>query len=196
MKKIIENIIFNTKWLLIPFLLVLALALTVYTYFDVKEFIEYILRIRRLNKEAAMLTFVELIDITMIANLGKMIITGSYNSFVSKSHGVEGENVSSGMLKVKMATSLVGVTAIAMLQKSIDIYKVDWDTLYKLAFVHTVFLLSAIILAAVDYLHLKSTTYEHVIQENISNGISTEETISSNNGKPTGKDGRVPSVLH
>lgn len=159
-KKIIELVIFNTKWLLIPFYIVLALALGVYTYFDVKEFIEYLIRLPNINKEAAMLTFVELIDITMIANLGKMIIVGSYNSFISKSHGYEGENVSSGMLKVKMATSLVGVTAIGLLQKSIDIYAVEWDTLYKLAFVHGVFLLSAIVLSWVDYLHLKSETYE------------------------------------
>ena len=183
MKKVIEIIIFNTKWLLIPFLLVLALALAVYTYFDIKEFIEYLLRIRRLNKESAMLTFVELIDITMIASLGKMIITGSYNSFVSKSHGVEGENISSGMLKVKMATSLVGVTAIALLQKSIDIYKVDWDTLYKLAFVHVIFLLSAIFLSVVDYLHLKSSMYE--IHESSSNGISKQK-LPNKHDEPKG----------
>lgn len=158
--KIIEFLIFNTKWLLVPFYLVLALALTVYTYFDVKEFIDYVLKLKHIDKEAAMLTFIELIDITMIANLGKMIITGSYNSFISKSHGVHGENISSGMLKVKMATSLVGVTAIGLLSKSIDIYKVEWDTIYKLAFVHGVFLLSAIILSIVDFLHLKSETYE------------------------------------
>jgi len=103
-----------------------------------------------------MLTFIELIDITMIANLGKMIITGSYNSFVSKDHGEQGENVSSGMLKVKMATSLVGVTGIGLLQKSIDVVSVNWDTLYKLGYVHIIFLFSAIILGLVDYLHEKT----------------------------------------
>lgn len=99
-----------------------------------------------------------------------MIITGSYNSFISKAHGVEGENVSSGMLKVKMATSLVGVTAIGLLSKSIDIYKVEWDVLYKLAFVHGVFLLSAIVLSVVDFLHLKSETYEVQESVHITNG--------------------------
>ena len=160
MKKIIETFIFSTKWLLIPFYIVLTLALVVYTYFDVKEFIDYILRLSHINKETAMVTFVELIDITMIANLGKMIITGSYNSFVDKTHGYEGENMSSGMLKVKMATSLVGVTAIGILQKSIDIFSVQWDTLYKLAFVHGIFLMSAVVLQVVDFLHEKSKTYE------------------------------------
>lgn len=160
MKKIIEKIIFNSKWLLLPFYLTLILALVVYTYFDLKEFIEYMIGFKSLNKETAMLTFVELIDMTMIANLGKMIITGSYNSFISKAHGYTGENVSSGMLKVKMATSLVGVTSIGILQKSIHIESVSWDLLYKLVFVHVVFLGSAIVLEVVDYMHLKSEPHE------------------------------------
>lgn len=154
--KFIEGVIFNSKWLLIPFYLVLILALGVYTYFDVKEFVDYISNLHNIDKEGAMLVFIQLIDITMIANLGKMIITGSYNSFISKDHGEDGEKVSSGMLKVKMATSLVGVTGIGLLQKSLDVTKVDWDTLYKLGYVHIIFLFSAIFLELVDYLHEKS----------------------------------------
>lgn len=155
-KKIAEVLIFGSKWLLLPFYFVLILALAMYTYFDIREFIEYIHKFKTIDKEIAMLTFVELIDMTMIANLGKMIITGSYNSFVSKEHGYDGENISSGMLKVKMATSLVGVTSIGILQKSINIQNVSWDLLHKLAFVHVIFLLSAIILEIVDYMHHKT----------------------------------------
>ena len=161
LKSITEKIIFGSKWLLIPFYLVLIMALASYTYFNIAEFIKYVSEFSHINKEAAMLTFVELIDMAMIANLGKMIITGSYNSFISKEHGYKGENVSSGMLKVKMATALVGVTSIGLLQKSIDVTKVDWDVLYKLAFVHAVFLASAIVLELVDYLHLKSEKQEN-----------------------------------
>ena len=73
MIKFIERVIFNTKWLLLPFYLVLILALGVYTYFDIYEFIEYIEKLGVSNKDSAMLTFIELIDMTMIANLGKMI---------------------------------------------------------------------------------------------------------------------------
>lgn len=168
-KGILEDVIFGSKWLLIPFYLILVMALAVYTYFDIKEFIDYIEHLGKINKETAMVTFVELIDITMIANLGKMMITGSYNSFVSKEHGNDGENVSSGMLKVKMATSLVGVTAIGLLQKSMDTVNVSWDTLHKLILVHVTFLVSAIILSVVDYLHEKSEkfnkTKKHEVQD-------------------------------
>jgi len=163
LKKIIEVIIFGSRWLLTPFYIVLILALGVYTYFDVYEFGEYIHQIGHINKTTAMLTFIELIDMTMIANLGKMIITGSYHSFVDKQHGRENEHMSSGMLKVKMATSLVGITSIGLLQRSVNIgttIVVEWDVLYKLAFVHVIFLLSSIVLEVVDYMHEKSEALE------------------------------------
>lgn len=165
-KKLIETSIFSTRWLLIPFYIVLTFALAVYTYFDINEFVHYIMHINTITKEMAMVTFVELIDMTMIANLGKMIITGSYNSFVDKTHGYQNENVSSGMLKVKMATSLVGVTAIGILQKSVVIETVSWDMLYKLAFVHGIFLLSSLVLEVVDYLHEKAEYYHDTLHKN------------------------------
>ena len=166
-KKFIEFIIFQSKWLLIPFYLVLICTLGVYTYFDVASFVEFIEHINILDKEGAMLTFIELIDIAMIANLGKMIITGSYNSFISKSHNNDGENIGSGMLKVNMATSMVGITSIGILAKSVHVADVPWETLYKLGYVHCIFLLSSIVLEVVDYMHckleLKESEHEHKV---------------------------------
>lgn len=163
LKKYIEFIIFSTKWLLIPFYLVLIAALAVYTYFDVQEFIHYVINLGHIDKETAMLTFIELIDMAMIANLGKQLVTGSYHSFISKKHGQENENSSSGMLKVKMGSSLVGITSIALLKISIEFVdehvKANWEDIYKISFVHGVFLVSVIILALVDFLHEKSETF-------------------------------------
>jgi uncharacterized protein (TIGR00645 family) len=172
MIKFIEKVIFNAKWLLLPFYLVLILALGVYTYFDIYEFIEYIEKLGISNKDSAMLTFIELIDMTMIANLGKMIITGSYNSFVSKDHGQKNEHISSGTLKVKMATSLVGITSIGLLQRSVNITAASWDVLLKLAFVHGIFLVSSLILEVVDYFHERTELSEKEYEERLHNNKS------------------------
>jgi len=161
LRKIIETIIFSIRWVLPFFYVIIFISLLFYAYFDIHEFIEqYIYKFKTMDKNFAMLTFIELIDMTMIANLGKMVITGSYNSFVSKLHGYKNENISSGLLKVKMSTSLVGVTAIALLQKCFIVDKfgnliTSWDTLYKLGFVHALFLLASVVLEIVDYLHEK-----------------------------------------
>jgi uncharacterized protein (TIGR00645 family) len=173
LRKTIEIIIFSVRWVLPIFYLVLFVSLLFYAYFDIHEFVEeYIYHFHELNKTSAMLVFIELIDIVMISNLGKMCITGSYNSFVSKLHGYKNENISSGLLKVKMSTSLVGVTAIALLQKCFIVDKLGnlittWDTLYKLGFVHGLFLLASIVLEIVDFLHEKVELSEgkHQLEE-------------------------------
>lgn len=179
--KIIEKIIFATRWLLIPFYLILICALAIYMIVDVKEFIHYAEHFKLLSKEGATLTLIEMIDLAMIAALCKMIVTGGYNSFISKDHGYPDENVGSGLLKVKMATSLIGVTSIALLAKSInisvlnpDVTPISWDELYKLGFIHGLFLFGAIVLSYVDHLHLKTEMEleaNHLRGKNLENGV-------------------------
>lgn len=150
LKKLVEGIIFNSKWLLIPFYLKLfwTLIRLMYNFFTHGT----------LSNEELMTTL-EDVDIVMIANLVKMIITGSYNSFVDKSHGVEGEQVSSGALKVKMATSIMGVSSIHLLQTFIDASNVNMETIWKQIIIHGIFIIGAIVLATVDFLHCKSETH-------------------------------------
>lgn len=155
-KKVIESILFNSRWLLIVFYLGLMVALAIYMYVDMKEIYHFAKGYKGVDKELAMITLLELVDIAMIANLVKMIITGSYNSFVAKDHGFTGENATSGILKVKMATSLIGVSSIHLLTTFINASKIDWDTLSKQLWLHGTFLIGALILAVVDYLHEKS----------------------------------------
>lgn len=162
MKKLLEKIIFSSRWMLIPFYLGLFIAMLVYTYIYVKEIYHLIYEAKEMTKDIVLLTTLELVDIVMIANLVKMIITGSYNSFVDKSHGYEGENISSGMLKVKMSTSLIGVSSIHLLQTFInnktftENASMDWQNIQKQLMIHGTFLVGALILAFIDYLHCKS----------------------------------------
>lgn len=150
-KKVIERVIFGSKWLLIPFYLKLfwTLIRLMYNFFTHGT----------LSNEELMATL-EDVDIVMIANLVKMIITGSYNSFVDKSHGVEGEQVSSGALKVKMATSIMGVSSIHLLQTFISAHDAHMVDIYKQLLIHGIFIVGAIVLALVDYLHCKSENHD------------------------------------
>ena len=177
----IEKVIFATRWLLIPFYIILMAALAIYMIIDVKEFIHYVEHFSILTKEGATLTVIEMIDLAMIAALCKMIVTGGYNSFISKEHGYPDENVGSGLLKVKMATSLIGVTSIALLAKSINISvlnpnvkPISWDDLYKLGFIHVLFLVGALVLSFVDYMHIKTEIElegAHIRGKNLENGV-------------------------
>ena len=161
LKDLIEYIIFGSRWFLIPFYLGLIVVMAIYTFVYLKEVMLLVTEINHLTKESAMLIILEIVDIVMIANLVKMIITGSYNSFVDKHHGNEGEKVSSGMLKVKMSTSLIGVSSIHLLQTFINAENTKLEDLTKQIIIHVSFLIGALILAIIDFLHVKSESYEH-----------------------------------
>ena len=90
-KKIIENVLFTTKWLLIPFYLGLIVALICFFIVDAKEIWHFISSSNSLNKSEAMMFILELIDMAMIAALVRMIVIGGYTSFVNKNHELEGE---------------------------------------------------------------------------------------------------------
>lgn len=159
-KKSIENILFGSKWMLIPFYLGLIIAQAVYFYWYTLDVIHMLSEAPTISKEDGMLIVLELVDIVMIANLIKMIISGSYNSFITKDHAENAEKASSGLLKVKMATSLVGVSSIHLLQSFINADKISAETINKQIYIHAIFLAGAIILALIDYLHIKAEAIE------------------------------------
>ena len=75
-----------------------------------------------------MLTVLGLIDVVMIANLLIMVIVGGYETFVSRlrleGHPDEPEwlsHVNAGVLKVKLATALIGISSIHLLKTFIEI---------------------------------------------------------------------------
>lgn len=159
-KSIIEKIIFGSRWVLIFCLGKLICTLVI---FITKYIIEGHLRPDDIIKA------LEDVDIVMIANLIKSIITGSYNSFITKEHPYTNENVSSGTLKVKMGTSLVGISSILLLQIFLShVEVVTWDLITKLLVLHGAFLLSSLVLAVIELIHCKSEYYESLTHSKIS----------------------------
>lgn len=150
LKYYVKTIIFYSKWLVIPFLIKLFFTLGILLYHFVLE--------NHISNEDLMSTL-EAVDTVMIATLVKMIITGSYHSFVDKNHGEPGENSSSGLLKVKLASSIMGVTSIHLLQTFINVEHLSWDTINKQLIIHGIFMVGCLVLAIVDYLHCKSETH-------------------------------------
>lgn len=154
--KFIELIIFEQRWLLNLFYIGLIVGLLIYAWVFAKTLFHSISSAPKLTYEHAMLMVLELVDMVMVANLVKMIITGSYNSFVSKAHGRQNENISSGMLKIKMSTSLIGVTSIHLLQTYLNEEVAFSSPIFlKQISIHSLFLIGALILAGIEYLHDK-----------------------------------------
>ena len=175
-KTLLEKTLFSSKWLLIPFYIGLIISLAVFAYIDIKETFHMITcingvteldgTIHSMTEEDGMMMLLKLIDLTMIANLVKLIIVGSYTSFFKKHVDEEGTtdpnlNTSSGVLKVKMATALIGVSSINLLQTFIKPGELDTVMLNKQLIIHGAFLLGALVLAAIDWLHVKAEAIHH-----------------------------------
>lgn len=141
--------------ILIPFYFIILLTLCVYTYIDAREFIVYIYHIKQITKDTSMVFLVQLIDMTMIAGLGIMMVKGGYNSFVTKDHGYRDQNITSGQLKVKMSTSIVNIVQVNILEKIVK-NEAEWFILSKLAFVYILFLFGSWMLQEIEFRHVES----------------------------------------
>jgi uncharacterized protein (TIGR00645 family) len=159
-KRWIENFLFSIKWVLPIFYAGLAAVLLVYGWAYIKEIFTIVTTFSSMSADKLKLTALDAIDVVMIANLIKMIITGSYNSFVSKLHGRANENISSGTLKVKIATSIVTLSMIHLLKLFIDSTPLSSQELHKCVVIFVLFLVSAVVLGLLEFMHVKAEVLE------------------------------------
>ena len=113
----------------------------------------------KLTETVIMLAVLGLIDVVMISNLLIMVIVGGYETFVSRM-GLEGHpdepewlsHVNASVLKVKLATAIIGISSIHLLKTFISagsehmtVQTMMWQTI-----IHITFLVSAIAIAYTD----------------------------------------------
>lgn len=162
----LNNFIFLSRWLQAPLYVGLIVAQGVYVYRFMVELWHLVLKTTTLQEADIMLMVLGLIDVVMIANLLVMVIVGGYETFVSRlnldNHPDQPEwlsHVNAGVLKVKLAMALIGISSIHLLKTFINA-----QTLYEKSgviadkvilwqvLIHLTFVVSAVILAWIDRL--------------------------------------------
>lgn len=110
-----------------------------------------------LNETIIMLVVLALIDVVMISNLLIMVIVGGYETFVSRlrleGHPDQPEwlsHVNASVLKVKLATAIIGISSIHLLKTFINAANYTEKVLLWQTMIHIVFLLSALAIAWTD----------------------------------------------
>ena len=161
----VEGIIFNVKWVLPLFYMGLVVVMGLYGLAYLKEIIETIARASTYTTDDMKIVVLDFVDIVMVANLVKMIIAGSYNSFISKNHGRQNENISSGQLKIKITTSIVIVCSIHLLRSFVT-NTATVDSIIKQLYIYGAFLASALVLGVLEYLHVKQELEEAAHEKN------------------------------
>lgn len=185
-KQTLASFIFLSRWLQAPLYFGLIAAQAVYVYrfmLELWHLVSFALlgsspppSIPPEVKDAetiVMLIVLGLIDVVMVANLLIMVIVGGYETFVSrlnlKQHPDQPEwlsHVNAGILKVKLATALIGISSIHLLKTFINVGNLDarmvenkmvmWQII-----IHITFVLSAIALAWIDRLTFKASSSQH-----------------------------------
>jgi uncharacterized protein (TIGR00645 family) len=148
--------LFATRWLQAPLYFGLVAAQGVYVYKFFNELWHLIAHIisGQADETHVMLAVLKLVDVVMIANLLIMVIVGGYETFVSRI-GLQGHrdqpewlsHVNSNVLKVKLATAIVGISSVHLLQMFVDVAHTSQHSLLWGTVIHMAFILSAAILA-------------------------------------------------
>ena len=113
--------------------------------------------ITHLNETIIMLVVLALIDVVMISNLLIMVIIGGYETFVSRlrldGHPDQPEwldQVNASVLKVKLATAIIGISSIHLLKTFINAANYSDKVLMWQTIIHIAFLFSAMAIAFAD----------------------------------------------
>src|SRR5215510_11244735 len=177
----IPSLIFASRWLQLPLYLGLIVAQAIYVWLFWQELyylvmatfgdgqaLSHILdsvtveggqRPAKPNETVLMLVVLGLIDVVMISNLLIMVIVGGYETFVSRMN-LEGHpdqpewlsHVNASVLKVKLATAIIGISSIHLLKTFINASSYDAKVLIAQTLIHITFLLSALAIAYTDKL--------------------------------------------
>ena len=167
LERILEHLIFASRWVQAPIYFGLIIGSLLYTYKFIVELVHLCMHVADLSEEVVMLGILTLIDISMVINLIVVVVIGGYSTFVSKLDFGQHEDkpewleeINAGTLKVKLAISLVGVSSIHLLKTFINIQNSTREQVLLQVLIHFVFLLSSLFLAYTDKV-LHDTKGEH-----------------------------------
>jgi len=150
-----------SRWLQAPLYIGLIVAQGVYVWQFWVELYHLIAMMadKDMTETALMLVVLGLIDVVMISNLLVMVILGGWETFVSRleleNHPDQPEwlsHVNAGVLKVKLATAIIGISSIHLLKTFINAASYDEKTLIWQTLIHITFVLSAIAIAYTEKL--------------------------------------------
>jgi uncharacterized protein (TIGR00645 family) len=152
----VERIILSSRWLLVVFYLGLVVALAVYAVSFGYKFWKVALNVLSYDEADMILAMLGLIDAALVASLIVMVMISGYENFVSRFDD-EGEadvsflgKLDSGSLKIKVASSIVAISSIHLLQVFLNASQYDNSKLILLTGIHLAFVVSAVMLGLLE----------------------------------------------
>lgn len=157
MEAAIEKILYDSRWLLVPMYVGLALLLVVLTVTFAIDLVTLVQRILELSEKDAILAALSLIDLALVGSLVVMVVISGYENFVSRIDLAEHDEklawvgkLDAGTLKLKVASSIVAISAVHLLKAFMNVGEIANEKLLWLVAIHLTFVLSALLMAVIE----------------------------------------------
>lgn len=160
-----EAALFASRWLMAPMYLGLVVAIGMMVVMFGNELLRALPEVMSMTPSAGILVVLTLIDLTLTANLLLIVIFSGYENFVSKFDVDDGGDRPDWMgkvdfsgLKMKLIASIVAISAVYLLKRFMEIGVPEAkrpptdNELFWLTVVHMSFVVSGLLLAAMDWL--------------------------------------------
>jgi uncharacterized protein (TIGR00645 family) len=157
MERVIEQMMYRSRWILAPIYLGLSLALLALGVKFFQEVWHLLWHIISMKEADLVLVILSLIDMAMVGGLLVMVMMSGYENFVSTLQVDEGEEklawlgtMDASSLKMKIAASIVAISSIHLLKIFMNAEKTDNDKLLWYTVIHMTFVISAFAMGFLD----------------------------------------------
>lgn len=164
-----ERGLFASRWLMAPMYLGLVVSLAMLVIVFGREVAYYAPKTFTMSSEDAILAVLTLVDLTLAGNLLLIVLFSGYESFVSRMDlGANDDRpewmgkVDFSGLKLKLIASIVAISGIHLLKRFMEIGEVDAEAPFSephlrwLVVIHLTFVISGVLLAAMDWIAARS----------------------------------------
>ena len=172
MERLIERSLFASRWMMAPMYVGLAGALILLLWVFLNELLRFGLSMPSMTVDDAVLGILALIDLSLAANLLLIVIFSGYENFVSRMDLHEHEDrpewqgeVDFSGLKLKLVASIVAISGIHLLKVFMDVGKYPAEQIRWMIAIHLVFVVSGVLLAAMDWISNHGKTMKKKVQK-------------------------------
>lgn len=156
-EKMLESILFASRWLLAPFYLGLALAIVIVLIKFLGELFHIAAVAFTASEADVILGVLSLVDLALTGSLLLIVIFSGYENFVSKiDHSNHRDwpewmgTIDFTALKIKLLGSIVAISAIQLLKQFMAVKTASDRDLWWYVIIHMVFVASSVLLALSD----------------------------------------------
>lgn len=157
LERLIENYLYTSRWILAPIFLGLSLAMVLLGLKFYQELFHTLPMVFAMREDQLVLSVLALVDLALVASLVVMVMFSGYENFVSRLNIDEAQEklswlgkLDSGSLKLKVAASIVAISAIHLLRVFMNAEDISNDKLLWYVLIHLTFVVSALMMAWID----------------------------------------------